>query len=210
MIYFDGWYMSLNSYSEICIHDVHQRKWWESSVFRIDYPDWHQECRKEYLPHISSETLEVYHTLHNLLSKYPVEVDTDFSFEEQHIHKVRFSILPLGDTIEQACSLHDRTNFSVTTIPYVEGHTLMSVIEQSDQAFTELYRARTFFISSLVTQLPVFDSKYAFVNQLNDINMKCSIHNGVMDVIVTDICKRISNLDHMCNGKKIQLFNALM
>ncbi len=111
--------MSLNSYSETCIHDLEEKPFGESNVFRIDYPDGIQQCIKEYYPTITSPLLSDYHKLHNYLSQYPVDFDVDLDIEDRHFHKVRFSVLALRNHISPATSFKHKKEIMISVVPYV-------------------------------------------------------------------------------------------
>ena len=203
--------MWLNSYQETCIHDEQKKWWWESSVFRVDYPDGTEECRKEYTSSLSRTLLGAYCDVHNLLSKQTVEFDVDISLENRPIHKIRFLVLPIH-TIAEASSLEDKEELSIATMPYVWGIYRAEMLELfSPKTMYHLIGLRDDFISILVDRYPFFSGILYVDSHLSDINMKCIVReeDQTMDVIITDLSGYIKMFGTMCDIDQLNAYKTL-
>ncbi len=204
--------MWLNSYQETVLHDKTINLWWESSVFRIDYPDGKQLCTKEYSPHIEYANIKHYHDLHNVLAQYPFEFPTDFCLDDKPIKKIRYEVLPLGDTITRAMSLSDKEEVCITMVPYVwwipfEDIFDGEIYDPNNEVVIPFYQTRDKFVEEVSKIVPVASTDLKI--QLCECNMKCFLEGDIMRIVITDLCGAIHRFYSLCDITKLALVQSL-
>ena len=204
--------MWLNNYKETVLHDRHVNFWWESSVFRVESPDGKQACIKEYASHIEYANIKHYHDLHNVLAQYPFEFPTDFCLDDKPIKKIRYEVLPLGNTISRAMSLKHQEEVCITTVPYVwwipfEDIFDGKIYDPNNEVVVPFYETRDKYVEAVSKIVPV-DSSHLKI-QLCECNMKCFLEGDTMRIVITDLCGSIHRFYSLCDITKLTLIQSL-
>ncbi len=84
------------------------------------------------------------------------------------------------------------------------------MIHSSPKLFDVLYDVRDRFAKFVGQQFPVFSSWTSLDFQLSTVNMKCiQQDDGVLNIVITDLCANIATLYHLCNKAELDLFATL-
>lgn len=200
--------MGLNNYQETVLHDKDTQWWWESNVFRVDYPDGKYTCRKEYDDQVEPTLLKEYHLLHNHLSNFTTEFNVKFWIDDKYIRILKYEILHLGMDIASTSSLSKKNEVPVSEVPYIWGLAFSKIGLTSDATMRILYDTLKLFSEELVNTYPQFFVQDIF-DQLCPVNMKCIVEWDVMRVVVTDLCGRIRQLYEVCDEMQLELLSIL-